>query len=153
MKKQRDRIWCAVGSPATWTTDYLIALLGVYFWAIYVFGVYDINRVLAGCFSVAIVFSLCMQLALQRTINIRKLLSAAVNGFLVGFLMPAGTPLWVIVTVMAIAILPFELPYLGQYLRRYVHPIALAAVFMIFVFPQFKAANADCLIGVAGPIP
>lgn len=152
MKKIRNRRWCAAGSPAIWTTDYLIALVGIYLWAIYVFGVSDVHRILALSFSTSMVLTLCMQMAFLHQINLRKLLGSAVNGFIIGFLMPADIPFWAIVLVVATATIPFHLPVVGKYASRYLHPIALAMVFMIFVLPQFKANNSSCLISVASPI-
>ena len=153
MKKNRNQLWCAAGSPAIWTAEYLLALFGVYFWAIYVFGISDVNRILALSFSASMVLSLCLQMAFRHRIDLRKLLGAAVNGFLLGFLMPADIPFWAIVLVVAVATIPFDLPIISKYISRYVHPIALAMVFMMFVLPQFKAENGHCLINVPAPLP
>ena len=55
MKKIKDQLWCAAGSPAVWTADYLIALSGVYVWALYAFGAFDVHRILAIAFSTSLI--------------------------------------------------------------------------------------------------
>ena len=152
MKKSHKQLWMAQGGPALWTADYMIALFAVYIWSVYVFGAYDVNRVLALSFASSMVLSLCMQMAVFGRIDLRKLLGAMINGFMIGFLMPSTAPLWVIVPVVAVATVPYYIPYADKYISAYLHPIALAMVFMALVFPFITAESADCLIDVSSPI-
>ncbi len=151
MKKQNERYTLSAGSPARDTADFLIALLPIYFWSIFAFGVFNVNSVLAVTISACIVLSLCMQLAVSRHCVPRKLLTAVVTGFTIGFLMPAGAPMWLAVLGAFIATVPFCLPVIGKYLSEYVHPIALAVVILSF-FAAMSPQNDLLLLDAASPI-
>ena len=55
MKKKTERLVLAAGSPARDTLDYLIALIPVYLWSIFAFGIPDVHRVLALSFSTSFI--------------------------------------------------------------------------------------------------
>ena len=152
MKKNHNLIFCAEGGPAIWSLDYLIALSAVYIWTIYVFGMYDVHRILACSFSSSIILAFSMQMAFMHRVDTRKLLAAAVNGFVIGFLVPSDIPAWTIVLVVAVATIPYYLPYIGKYFARHLHPIGLAIVFMFLVFPWIKAKSGNCMIDISYPM-
>jgi len=133
------------GSSVRHTVDYLIAMLPIYFWSIFAFGAPGTHFVLAVSFSATVILSLCMQFAVLRRIDYRKLLTAVVVGFTLGFLMPPAAPMWLVVLGAFIATVPFYLPYVGSYFTQYIHPIALALV-LLSIFSKSMSAQTSSLL-------
>ena len=152
MKKKSDRVRFHFGTPATMTADYLIALLPVYFWSIYAFGAWSTHYLLSLSFTASLVFLLGMRFAKKEKIHPRIYLRAIVTGFTLAFLMPANAPIWLVILGAFIALVPYELPFVGDYLRRYVHPIALSVVILSLLFQTMKADNSSLLIKSVSPV-
>ena len=153
MNKKTSRCVLVAGSPARDTFDYLIALLPIYFWGIFAFGIFDVNRILSISFGASFVLAMCMQFAVCRKIELHKMLRATVNGLLLGFLMPANAPVWLIVLGAFIANVPYYLPLVGKHINEYVHPIAFAVVILSFFSVMTPQSDLLLLNGVSDVTP
>ena len=151
MKKKTERLVLAAGSLARDTLDYLIALIPVYLWSIFAFGIPDVHRVLALSFSTSFILSMCMQFAMYRRAVLRKLLRATVYGLVLGFLMPVNAPMWLVILGAFIANVPYYLPFVGKYLNEYLHPIALTVV-ALSLFSVMTPRSDLLLLDGASPV-
>lgn len=153
MKKKTNRCVLVAGSPARDTFDYLIALLPVYIWSVFAFGVMDTNRVLAISFSASFVLSMCMQFAVYQKMKLGKMLRATVNGLVIGFLMPSNAPIWLLILGAFIVNIPHYIPFVGKYFDLYLHPIALSVVMLSFFAIMTPSNDLLLLNGVSAATP
>lgn len=144
-------VGCA-GTPARFTADYFIALLPIYIWSIYLFGAWSVHLILSTALLSSLVLSVALQLAFVRKIDYNKLLSAMVNGFCVGFLMPADAPMWLVVLGVFVANIWYYIPVIDRYATLYIHPIALSITALSFLFQSMEAGNHTLLIESLCPV-
>ena len=141
-----ERITCALGTPARWSGDYLIALIPVYCWGVFAFGAGQTHLQLTCSVLASIVFVLAMQLINRHKIVPYHYLIAFVFGMVLGFLMPAGAPMWYAILSAFLMGTVWYLPRVGIYARKYVHPIAFALSVMGLIFPSFSVGEGSLLI-------
>ncbi len=130
-----ERLRCVLGTPARWSADYLIALIPVYCWSLFAFGAWQTHLQLATSLVASIVFVLAVLLAQRKTVTHYHLLTTFVFGFALGFLMPAGVPMWYAVISAFLAGTVWYLPKVGGYTKKYVHPVAFALTITAILFP------------------
>ncbi|HAZ20395.1 MAG TPA: Na+-transporting NADH:ubiquinone oxidoreductase subunit D, partial [Clostridiales bacterium] len=113
--------------------DVIIALIPVFVWAIYIFGVRVITLTSLSVVS-CILFEYLFQKLNHREITIGDF-SAVLSGVLLAFNLPVSAPLWLCVIGAFFAIVVVKQLF-GGLGKNFVNPVLAARVFLFISFPH-----------------